>query len=58
MASYVYRCPNGHEVVVSQPITDEVRQAVKCDKCGKTATRVWEAPAITFNGTGWGREAR
>jgi putative FmdB family regulatory protein len=55
MASYEYVCVNEHKQIEIRPIT-ATDKTVECDKCGTEMQRVYSAPVITFNGTGWGRE--
>lgn len=55
MASYEYVCVNEHRQIEIRAIT-ATDAIVVCEKCGKKMTRVYSAPVITFNGTGWGRD--
>jgi putative FmdB family regulatory protein len=51
MPIYEYRCDEGHEVEVIQPITEEPLE--KCPECGAPARRVLHSPAIHFKGPGF-----
>jgi len=55
MASYEYVCVNKHRQIEIRAIT-ATDEPVTCDKCSEEMTRVYSAPVITFNGTGWGRD--
>jgi len=55
MASYNYVCSNDHKQVVVRSIRD-FEDEVKCERCGEIMSRVFTAPVVTFNGTGWGRD--
>jgi putative FmdB family regulatory protein len=51
MPIYEYRCDEGHEVEVIQPITEEPLE--KCPECGAPTRRVLHSPAIHFKGPGF-----
>lgn len=55
MASYEYVCANEHKQIEVRAITANDKP-VKCDVCKKIMARIYSAPVITFNGTGWGRD--
>jgi len=55
MASYNYVCRNDHKQTVVRPIGSDDSK-VKCERCKETMSRVFTAPVVTFNGTGWGRD--
>jgi predicted nucleic acid-binding Zn ribbon protein len=55
MASYEYVCVNEHRQIEIRAIT-ATDNSVVCEQCSEEMTRVYSAPVITFNGTGWGRD--
>lgn len=52
MATYEYKCENGHEYVEERSMTEDQRQT-ECAECGAALARVFSAPTIQFNGGGW-----
>lgn len=57
MATYDYKCPKCDSTRV---ITHSVHttSAYHCEDCGEQMRKVYHAPAVTFNGEGWGKDAR
>lgn len=57
MALYDYKCPECH---IIHPVEHSVHEdfEMTCVLCKVPMRKVYSSPAITFNGTGWGREAR
>jgi putative FmdB family regulatory protein len=51
LPTYDYRCKKGHRYERREPFGSPITHA--CEKCGKEATRVLNAPAISFKGSGW-----
>jgi putative FmdB family regulatory protein len=53
---YDYRCPDCNtDITVERKITDEVLTP-SCFDCHIPMIRKWDAPTITFKGTGWGKD--
>jgi putative FmdB family regulatory protein len=48
---YEYQCEAGHRVEKHEPFGSPAHQP--CDKCGKPAHRLLNAPPILFKGSGW-----
>lgn len=56
MPSYEFHCKAcGHTLIEHQSIDSEP-QVPGCTLCNKPMTRIYSAPAVTFNGTGWGKD--
>lgn len=51
MPLYDYLCEAGHRVEKREPFGSPAHQP--CDKCGKPAHRLLNAPPILFKGSGW-----
>ena len=51
MPTYDYRCKKGHRYERREPFGSSTTH--ECEKCGTEATRVLNAPAISFKGSGW-----
>lgn len=51
MPAYDYRCERGHRYERREPFGSPTTHA--CEKCGRPAQRVLNAPAIAFKGDGW-----
>lgn len=51
MPIYEYRCDEGHEVEVIQPMTEDA--LTECPECGAPTRRVLHSPAIHFKGPGF-----
>lgn len=53
MATYEYECPGDGEIlIITRPMTEpEVDYA--CGTCGGKLQRVWTAPPVKFNGSGF-----
>lgn len=51
MPLYEYQCEAGHRVEKREPFGSPAHQP--CDKCGKPAHRLLNAPPILFKGSGW-----
>lgn len=54
MPVYDYKCECGEKACVTFSIKVEERRQV-C-KCGKEMKPVFTAPAVTFKGSGWGKD--
>lgn len=52
MATYEYKCENGHDYVEERSMTEDQRQTT-CPECEGALSRVFSAPTIQFNGGGW-----
>jgi putative FmdB family regulatory protein len=48
---YDYQCEAGHRVEKREPFGSPAHQP--CDKCGRPAHRLLNAPPILFKGSGW-----
>ena len=56
MALYDYKCPKCNTVeTVQHSINDTSPQLCTC---GEEMRKVYHAPGVTFNGEGWGKDAR
>lgn len=53
---YEYECSNGHSLVVSQPIGEDLVVPEKCVECGDNLVRVFGSPSLRFKGSGWGKD--
>lgn len=51
MPLYEYQCEAGHRIEKREPFGSPAHQP--CDKCGKPAHRLLNAPPILFKGSGW-----
>ena len=52
MPTYEYKCEKCEQIYSIQRSVDKRDDAVLCD-CGWGATRIYSAPAIKFNGSGF-----
>ena len=53
MAIYTYRCNDCDiSIDVSRGIT-ETEKSYECGSCGSVLFRVYQAPGVTFNGSGF-----
>jgi putative FmdB family regulatory protein len=56
MPSYDYKCKTCDlKMVVIRTLREPERTPV-CVNCVKDLVRVYDAPAVTFKGTGWGKD--
>lgn len=53
---YEYECSNGHNLVVSQPIGEDLVVPEKCGECGENLVRLFGVPSVRFKGSGWGKD--
>lgn len=53
MPTYEYKCEEGHVVTVTRKI-DEAESFPVCGICTEPMKRVFNAPPVVFNGSGWG----
>jgi putative FmdB family regulatory protein len=54
MPTYEYKCANGHKYSEVRSITEDSKVSTCAEKgCGLELKRVFAAPPITFNGTGF-----
>jgi putative FmdB family regulatory protein len=53
MPTYEYKCPEGHTYLERRAITEDAQRST-CPECDKPLSRVFSAPPIQFNGSGWG----
>lgn len=51
MPLYDYQCEAGHRYEKHEPFGSPAQQP--CDRCGKPARRLLNAPPIVFKGSGW-----
>lgn len=51
MPLYDYRCERGHRYEKRESFGAPAEQP--CERCGRTARRLINAPAIAFKGSGW-----
>ena len=53
MATYAYKCKaNSHSYIENRSITED-QQNYECSECGSELKRVFYAPGIHFNGSGF-----
>lgn len=52
MATYEYECPGGERVIIERSI-HEAESNYMCSVCGGKMIRVYTAPPVKFNGTGF-----
>ncbi len=54
MPTYSYKCENGHEYEETRGMSEEPKRLTCAEEgCGTKLVRVFTAPTITFNGTGF-----
>lgn len=53
VASYDYLCPFGNEMITITRGMAEEEVIPKCDNCGTEMKRVYVAPPVKFNGSGF-----
>lgn len=53
MASYDYKCDNDSEVITITRGMTEDEIIPYCDKCNEPMSRLYSAPPVKFNGTGF-----
>jgi putative FmdB family regulatory protein len=53
MATYEYECPGDGEIVIIERPMSEPESDYACGTCGAKLRRVWTAPPVKFNGTGF-----
>ena len=53
MATYEYECPGDGEIVIIERPMSEPESDYVCGTCGAKLRRVWTAPPVKFNGTGF-----
>lgn len=58
MATYEYRCADGHVTPVVRAMTDPSVPTVPCEKCKAEAKRIYDAPPIKFNAPGFSTGTR
>ena len=56
MATYVYRCPKCDAKTYVARSVLAADKAPRCAVCGVDKVRVYDAPAVTFMGYGWGKD--
>lgn len=56
MPIYEYKCVNDHNLVVAQPIGEDLVVPEKCSQCGEVLVRLFGSPSIQFKGSGWGKD--
>lgn len=54
MPVYDFACDCGKQQSVTIGISENIK-AIVCE-CGEQMKRVYSAPAVTFKGTGWGKD--
>jgi predicted nucleic acid-binding Zn ribbon protein len=53
MASYDYLCPFGNEMITIERGMTEEEVIPRCGNCNTEMKRVYHAPPVKFNGTGF-----
>ena len=54
MPTYSYKCENGHDYEETRGMTEKPRRSICAEEgCDGRLIRVFGAPSITFNGTGF-----
>jgi predicted nucleic acid-binding Zn ribbon protein len=53
VASYDYKCDNDSEVITITRGMTEDEIIPYCDKCNEPMSRLYSAPPVKFNGTGF-----
>lgn len=54
MATYEFKCPQcGHRLEITAHITEIEGRREFCPYCGEEMRRLFNAPSITFKGSGW-----
>ena len=53
MASYEYKCDNDSEIVIITRGMTEDEIIPYCDVCNEPMSRLYSAPPVKFNGTGF-----
>jgi len=56
MPVYEFRCANCDTVLDQERSITETNPHPDCPKCKTPMNRIYSAPAVTFNGTGWGKD--
>jgi putative FmdB family regulatory protein len=56
MPSYDYKCKTCDLKMVLTRTLKEPERIPICVNCVKDLVRVYDAPAVTFKGTGWGKD--
>ena len=55
MPTYEYKCPDGHECSETRGITEDAT-LTECPECEKPVIRIFSAPPIIFNGSGFSQK--
>lgn len=50
---YQYQCPGDGAMIEIERKMSDPEETYLCNTCGATLVRVWNSPAITFNGSGF-----
>lgn len=59
MPTYDFKCSRcDTNLSIVRSITSKEKEEFNCPSCELPMTRVFAAPAVTFAGTGWGKDAR
>ena len=53
VATYDYECPGDGEIVTIERGMTEAEQEYACGTCGSKLRRIYTAPPVKFNGTGF-----
>jgi putative FmdB family regulatory protein len=56
MPTYHYRCKTCDLKMVVIRKLDEPERTPICVNCVKDLVRIYDSPAVTFKGTGWGKD--
>lgn len=53
MATYEYECPSENtKIIINRPMADDEPEYF-CEACGDKLKRIYEAPPVKFNATGF-----
>jgi putative FmdB family regulatory protein len=54
MATYEYKCSNGHEYIEVRSMTEDQKKT-ECDECGEKLNRSFSGsvPSVVFKGSGF-----
>lgn len=58
MPTYEWKCPQCDTLLQLMTSINADLIAPKCPECDAEMNRLYTAPAVTFKGDGWGKDAR
>lgn len=59
MPTYDFKCSRCEtKLSIVRSINSQDKEEFKCPDCDLPMTRVYSSPAVTFAGSGWGKDAR